>query len=144
MHGSTVSRELLKVSQVVDDRHLDRLVTGKEWTAGVNAVGTQEEDGFIVRLADTLDITGIDMLHAELRAAMESGAPIRLHGADIARIDTAAMQVLVSMFLSAELHKRDVEWCSCSVALMRTATLLGTDRYLRLSAEVRNDAGPVN
>lgn len=86
-----------------------------------------------IRLAETLDISITQELHSELRSALDSGVPVSLHGSAVERVDTAALQLLVAMFIYADGHKYRLEWQSPSEALIRSAALLGVDRHIGLT-----------
>ncbi|MEJ2565722.1 MAG: STAS domain-containing protein [Gammaproteobacteria bacterium] len=85
-----------------------------------------------VDLAETLDVSTVHTLYAELQAALDNGMPIVLNGSAVGRVDTAALQVLCSMFLHAGFNRCALEWRSTSEALVDSAKLLGVDKLIGL------------
>ena len=84
-------------------------------------------------LAETLDIASVNNLYVDLRTLLDSGMPIILDGSAVSRADTAALQILVSMFMYAAAHQCKLEWHSPSAALVNVAALLGLDRHIGLN-----------
>jgi len=92
-----------------------------------------------ITLADTLDIATVRNLHAELKAVLDDGAPVSLNGSEVARIDTAALQVLAAMFVYADGQQRKLELHSPSGTLAQSAALLGIDEHIGLKANKKTD-----
>ena len=86
-------------------------------------------------LAETLDISTVQALHAELLAAFDNGDPVSLNGSKVARIDTAILQLLASAFVYAEEHQCKLDLQSPSEALVESATLLGINEHIGLIAK---------
>ena len=93
----------------------------------------REDKTLNVSLAETLDISGVQNLHGELRVALDSGAPVCLHGSAVERVDTAALQVLVALFIYANGHQGKLEMQSPSEALVHSAMLLGMAGHIGLN-----------
>lgn len=96
---------------------------------------TREVGKLDITLAETLDIATVRNLHAELKAVLDDGAPVSLNGSEVARIDTAALQVLAAMFVYADGQQRKLELHSPSETLARSAALLGIDEHIGLKAK---------
>ena len=92
-----------------------------------------------VDLAETLDISTVQNLHADLKAALDNGDPVSLNGSAVARVDTAALQVLAAMFIAADGQQRKFELRSPSEALVHSAALLGIDEYIGLKSKNKTD-----
>ena len=92
-----------------------------------------------VSLAETLDISTVRNLHADLKAALDNGDPVSLNGSAVARVDTAALQVLAAMFIDADGQQRKYELRSPSEALVHSAALLGIDEYIGLKSKNKTD-----
>lgn len=88
-----------------------------------------------VTLAESLDISTVRNLHAELKAALGGGDAVSLNGSAVERVDTAALQVLAAMFIDADGRQSRLELRSPSEALIRSASLLGIDEYIGLKAK---------
>jgi len=86
-----------------------------------------------VSLAETLDISTVQNLHAEIRTALESNDSICLHGSAVERVDTAALQVLAALFIYADEHQGKLELQSPSEALVHSAMLLGMAGHIGLN-----------
>jgi len=59
-------------------------------------------------------------------------AELVLDGSAVSRIDTAGIQLLVSLFLQCHRNETDVKWRSASDAIVRTAVALGVSEQLQL------------
>jgi anti-anti-sigma regulatory factor len=99
----------------------------------------QEAGQLDVSLAETLDISTVQNLHADLKTALDNGDPVSLNGSAVVHIDTAALQVLAAMFIDAGGRQRKLEWRSPSEALVRSAQLLGIDEYIGLKSKKKLD-----
>jgi len=99
----------------------------------MNMESIREDETLNVNLAETMDISTVQSLHAELQAALEGGDPIHLHGSAVERVDTAALQVLAAMFIYAAEHHGKLEMHSPSEALVHSAKLLGMTGYIGLT-----------
>jgi anti-anti-sigma regulatory factor len=99
----------------------------------MNMESIQEDKTLNVSLAETLDISTVQNLHAELRVALEDGDPICLHGSAVERVDTAALQVLAALFRYAAERQGKLEMQSPSEALVHSAKLLGMAGYIGLN-----------
>jgi anti-anti-sigma regulatory factor len=92
-----------------------------------------------ISLAETLDISTVQNLHAELKASLDDGAPVSLNGSGVARIDTAALQALAAMFIYADEHQRKLELHSPSETLAHSAALLGIDQHVGIKIKSKPD-----
>jgi len=99
----------------------------------MNMESIREDKTLNVSLAETLDISTVQSLHAELQAALEGGAPICLNASAVERVDTAALQVLAAMFIYAAEHQSKLEMHSPSEALVHSAMLLGMAGHIGLN-----------
>lgn len=103
----------------------------------VNVVDAGQMEQREIRLEEALDIGAVQALHAELKAAM-AGAALILDGSKVTRVDTASLQVLVAMFVYADLNKQNVRLQAPSQALVDTAKLLGISDYVELKEKENN------
>ena len=92
----------------------------------------------VLRLGESLDIAAVQALHAELNAAMAGGKAFVVDGSEVARVDTASLQVLAAMFMYVDQHKRDVTLQAPSQALAQTAELLGISDCIGLKVKEDN------
>jgi anti-anti-sigma regulatory factor len=83
---------------------------------------------------DSLDIARAGSLHARLLAALESGQPVVLAGAQVARADGAGLQVFAAFLRSARCAHLRYRWQEPSPALRQAAAVLGLARELELPA----------
>lgn len=84
---------------------------------------------------ESLDISAAADLHLTLKKALASGAPVCLQAHRVERADTAALQVLVAFMRAARNRKITVSWSEPSVALRRSAELLGLTQALEMPAQ---------
>ncbi|HEC20228.1 MAG TPA: STAS domain-containing protein [Gammaproteobacteria bacterium] len=80
----------------------------------------------------TLDIACVAAFCMQCLAALEVKQKIVLQASELERVDTAALQVLVSLFQGARLQRQAVQWQSPSEALYQSAALLGLSDLLDL------------
>jgi anti-anti-sigma regulatory factor len=86
-----------------------------------------------VRLPAALQIRNVEATSAELRAALARGA-LRLDGAEVSRVDTAGLQLLVAAIATARTAGVAAEWQAASPALVDAARQLGVGALLSLPA----------
>lgn len=82
-----------------------------------------------ITLAPLLTLGNLDSLHAQLLTHVEQ--PLRLSGAQVERIDTAVLQLLLAFIRSTG---DKVTWLAPSPKLCTAAHLLGLSTYLNLPA----------
>jgi ABC-type transporter Mla MlaB component len=80
--------------------------------------------------AESLDISVVRGLWAELRDLLNQQAPVRLDGSRVERADAAALQLLAAFVRDARAKGKVIQWCEISEALCRSARLLGMDKLL--------------
>jgi anti-anti-sigma regulatory factor len=83
-------------------------------------------------LEERLSIAQAAVLHRSLRGALSAGAPVTVDGSRVREIDTAVLQLLVSLCLSSRALGIDFGWHGISEALRRTAALIGLTKALRI------------
>lgn len=81
---------------------------------------------------ESLDISTVAELRALLLQALEGKQPVVLEAAEITRIDTSALQVLVAFFQDARAQEIPVRWQAPSEVLRRSASLVGLTKLLEL------------
>lgn len=94
----------------------------------------KDETGDEISLAcgEILDISRAAEFHQELKTALGKGGVIVLDGAEIERIDAAALQLCAAFFHDAIARKVQAKWLSPSESLIRAAGLLGLKAQLGL------------
>jgi anti-anti-sigma regulatory factor len=97
-------------------------------------------------LDQRLSIAQVAVLHGSLQEALRAGAPVTVDGSGVVEIDTAGLQLLVSLWLSSRALGIDCAWHGISEALRRTAALIGLTEALHFpvaeSVGGRGDAVP--
>ncbi len=91
------------------------------------------DDKLTVQLAETLDVSAVKALHAELTTAVDKGAHLILDGSKVGRIDTAAVQLIAALFVRADARRIKVEWHAPSETIAGAAALLGMSRHIGLN-----------
>jgi anti-anti-sigma regulatory factor len=81
---------------------------------------------------ESLDISTVKELHSLLVQVLAAKQPVVLEGAQVTRVDTAALQVLGAFFQDARAQEISVRWDKPSEALGRSAALLGLTELLDL------------
>jgi len=89
-------------------------------------------DEISIACGDVVDISRVADFHQELKTALGKGGVIVLDGAEIERIDAAALQLCAAFFRDAAARKVQAKWLSPSELLIRAAGLLGLKDQLGL------------
>jgi len=86
----------------------------------------------VISCQSSLDISVVSDFANELKTALESNNAVQLQAAEVAKADTAALQLLCAFFLDAEAHGIDVEWVEPSDELCVAASSIGLTEHLGL------------
>ena len=83
-------------------------------------------------LAESVNITVINIFYDELKALLVSGSEITIDAKHVKQIDTSALQLLCSWFQEA--HKKDINvtWKNIDGIFYQSAKLLGVSEHLSL------------
>lgn len=87
----------------------------------------------VIECRGVLDITVATQWCEEAKLVLQAGEPVRLKADSLQSIDTAGLQALLGLFLSAQKRAIPVQWESPSDALLRAARLTGLSHYLQLA-----------
>ena len=98
-------------------------------------MSTASSDVVQIQLDEVLDISTVGELRNILLLALEDKQPVRLAGTDIARADTAALQMLSAFIKDAKAQAQEVAWEAPSAALLEAAQLLGLSGVLGLEVQ---------
>ena len=93
---------------------------------------TRRSPSNIVELDALCNIAGTAQLAETLKTALAQSGPITLAAASVARIDTAALQLLCALVKEAQQRGREVIWQSPSAAMLESARALDLSRHLGL------------
>jgi len=88
-----------------------------------------------VQLGAQLTIAEAADLHRTLLARLAKGDPLILDGAQVEEIDTAILQLLVSLWRTSGERGIACTWQGASAALRQTATLVGVAEVLNFPAD---------
>ena len=91
-------------------------------------------DEICVACGSVLDISRVTEFHRELKAALGKGGVIMLDGAEVEKVDAAALQLCAAFFHAADARKVKAKWLTPSEPLVRAASLLGLEKQLGLPA----------
>ena len=82
-----------------------------------------------IALPQNLTIAGLQALHDEMEALIDQKEceSISLKGADVSRVDTAGMQLLLAFFQAAKERNLPIKWDGRSDKITSAAELLGLD-----------------
>jgi anti-anti-sigma regulatory factor len=95
--------------------------------------GTAEEtSATVISCEECLDISLAQDLYGRLQQAIEAKRPVVLDAGQVARADTAALQLLCAFFQDVQANGMEVQWQQPSPALQNSARLLGLDACLGL------------
>lgn len=73
-------------------------------------------------------------LHASLAAVVESTSNVRLDGSKVERVETLALQTILSFMNTRSASGRSTEWSAVSTELRRASHILGLTESLRIPA----------
>lgn len=80
-----------------------------------------------------LDIAGAGRLREQLMKALSGKQPVILDGANVERVDTAALQVLTAFCHDAGAQNLEIQWKDPAQSLVNAARLLGLQQSLELN-----------
>lgn len=104
----------------------------KSSAATIGPTAAIKPDG-VLRLPPQCTIRDAALLLERLLQHIEHSAPVYIDAAQVERIDTAALQLLVSFVQDRKAEQRAVVWLDCSDAMVRAARALGLGHELALS-----------
>jgi anti-anti-sigma regulatory factor len=87
-----------------------------------------------IELDPRLTIVEAAALHRTMAAHLEGGRPVVVDGSRVEEIDTAVLQLLTSLWRTAQQRGIACTWHGASEALRRTASLVGVAGILHLDA----------
>ena len=95
-----------------------------------------------ISLPRRLDIANAGELHRVACAALQDGGPLEVDAAQVAEIDTSALQILAALWIAAAGAGVSCRWRgSVSPTLRRGARLIGLHACLRLDTAERTKDG---
>ena len=86
----------------------------------------------VLRLPPQCTIRDAAQLLGQLMLQLEHSSPVYIDAAQVERVDTAALQLLVGFVHDRKAEQRAVVWLDCSDALVRAARVLGLSHDLAL------------
>ena len=84
-------------------------------------------DGNKITLSGVVDISAAESVYGEFEEMLGKGGDITINSAELDRVDTAVMQIILAAKLSLEEHHSILIWESTSEAMENTARLLGAN-----------------
>lgn len=78
------------------------------------------------------DISKAEVLHEKLESYLNAGASVEIDASQVERIDTSAMQVLISLFISMDKQHMQTQIINPSDTFLKAASMLGVSNFLRL------------
>jgi anti-anti-sigma regulatory factor len=109
------------------------MVGDKSSAATIGPTAAIKPDG-VLRLPPQCAIRDAALLLEQLLLHIEHSAPVYIDAAQVERIDTAALQLLVAFVQDRKAEGRAVVWLDCSEAMVRAARALGLSRELALAS----------
>lgn len=79
-----------------------------------------------------LDITAVTEWCAQVKHVLQGNTRVSIKAADLQRIDTAGLQALLALILSARQRDISVQWDEPAPALIQAASLAGLKEQLML------------
>ena len=81
-------------------------------------------DVVVIELPERMDIAAAESTHVTLENVIQEGKPVSLSAANVNKLDTAGVQVLVGFFTEAQNHHINVAWQEPSETILNTFTFL--------------------
>lgn len=85
-----------------------------------------------IPLGDTVNISQVAEIKAQLVEAMASDSGIELDVSKVERVDAAALQLFAAFALDAAAQGQEVDWGMPSEAFLEAAQLTGLSQVLKL------------
>jgi len=104
----------------------------RNYTQGRSVDSIQQAHRIEVHLGDVLEVSGVLDLYDKLKQALEGDSSLSVDASGVDRVDTASLQMLVSLAEYAKRNKRDISVQSASEAFVKTAKMLGVSAALGL------------
>ena len=86
-----------------------------------------------INLDGVVNIAKVEALHHEMEELLKVATPTVINAESVSRVDTAALQLFASFFISMRAAEVDVSWGSVSEELNAAAKLAGLDQVLSLN-----------
>jgi len=86
-----------------------------------------------IQCEDVLNIAGVNLLHQDLKTAINDADEIILKANTVERIDAATLQLFISLINDSEKLGVTVRWDNPSDAVIDSAKVLGLLNLLKLS-----------
>jgi anti-anti-sigma regulatory factor len=84
------------------------------------------------KLGSRLTIAEVTELHRALLPLLAAGEPIHIDGTDVQEVDTAVLQLLVSLWRTAATQGIPVAWRGVSEVLRKSAAIIGIAGHIDL------------
>lgn len=81
-------------------------------------------DVAVIELPERMDIAAAESTHVTLENVIQQGKPVSLSAANVNKLDTAGVQLLVGFFTEAKNQHIDIEWQDPSETILNTFTFL--------------------
>jgi ABC-type transporter Mla MlaB component len=89
---------------------------------------------YVLKLAPDLGIEGAGALQRELLTQIDNPLPLRLDGAEVARVHTSTLQLLCMLWRDRDARGHETRWDAASGVLRGAAQVLGLSAWLQLAA----------
>lgn len=99
---------------------------GNEWMT------THMAESITYQLEKFSDISKAESLHEKLESYLNDGVNVSIDASQVERIDTSAMQVLLSLFATMEKQHMQYSISNPSEPFVKAASLLGVSEFLQL------------
>ena len=86
-----------------------------------------------IQCEDVLNIASVNLLHQDLKTALNDADEIILKAANVERIDAATLQLFAALFHDSEKLGVSVRWDNPSEAVIYSAKVLGLDDLLKIN-----------
>jgi anti-anti-sigma regulatory factor len=85
-----------------------------------------------IQCEDILNVAGVNLLHQDLKTAINDVDEIIFKADNVERIDAATLQLIVSLFIDSEKLGVVVRWENPSEAIINSAKVLGVMKLLKI------------
>jgi len=100
---------------------------------------TPQQENAVFECPENLDIASVSALHGVLCDWLNEHASLALDAGNVEKVDTAGIQLLCSLFVSAQKTPLKLTWQCVSTLIWDTAQRLDVTALLNLTADMIQD-----
>jgi len=116
---------------VVQDEEVEKVE--KEPIHQAIALAEQAATGHVITLEGDVGIANVNILHGELKEALQQSLKITIQANDLSHIDTTGVQVLYAFVREAKQSEIEVQWQNLPESFLKTVAVLGLSEKMAVA-----------